>query len=161
MLISLHLLLTVGLIFEILLYSQEFIYKFENFLRMSKHSTNLIESVRFYLHCYRKLKLTFAGIAVPVVQDIHEASAIEVFKAYENGSKSLITKHSNVLQAIIIGKKSWALHLDMWSNSIAEGTLFKFELLEYFQSCGVIIPAKFMQEFNNAVVIKRNKIKTI
>lgn len=55
----------------------------------------------------------------------------------------------------MIGKKSWGLHVKMWSEGIAEGTFTKYELLQQFTDNNIKIPESLLNDFNNWVWRKR------
>jgi len=103
--------------------------------------------------------LTFCGSEVNVSFDINGVSGKECFKRFENGyykDKDIVTKHSNVVRSVIIGKKSWGLWVGEWTDGIIEGSFTKHEILNEFD--GINIPENFIIEFNNRLkqkIIKR------
>jgi len=54
----------------------------------------------------------------------------------------------------LIGKKSWGLHVKMWSEGISEGSFTKYELLDEFKRVNIIIPESLLLDFNNQIVKK-------
>ena len=121
-----------------------------------KYSDSFNESFKFYLDCYRKIGLDFSGTYNPIIKnDINGDSCKEIFKKFENGEfkfKEILTKHPNIVFGVIKGKKSWGLHVKMWSEGISEGSFRKIEVLEEFYEKNVIIPDSFMREFNESVI---------
>lgn len=69
---------------------------------------------------------------------------------YRNG-KEIITRHPNIVFGIIKGKKSWGLHVKMWSEGIREGSFTIGELLEDFVKMKVEIPQSYLKEFMNSI----------
>ena len=55
----------------------------------------------------------------------------------------------------MIGKKSWGLHVDMWSDGIVEWTFTLEEILEEFSSRNIEIPESFLQDFKNRIDKKK------
>jgi len=49
----------------------------------------------------------------------------------------------------LIGKKSWGLWLNEWTDGIVEGTFTKYEILEEFSKNGIVIPESLLTDFNN------------
>jgi hypothetical protein len=67
------------------------------------------------------------------------------------------TRHPNVLKGVIIGKKSWGLHVKMWSEGISEGLFTLDEIKENFTTFGIIIPDSLYLDLENT--IRKCKIK--
>ena len=73
---------------------------------------------------------------------------------FENGkfkNKDIITKHPNIVFGLIKGKKSWGLHVKMWSEGISEGTFRKVEIFDDFEKENVKIPESFYKEFMDSI----------
>ena len=108
--------------------------------------------------------LTFCGSEVNVSFDINGISGKECFKRFENGyykDKEIITRHSNVVRSVIIGKKSWGLWVGEWTDGIVEGSFTKHEILNEFE--GINMPENLIKEFNNRIkqkIIKRYENKS-
>ena len=121
----------------------------------TRYSDSFNESFSFYLNCYRKMDLTFSGTENPrIIFDKNGLDCREVFKLYENGiykNKHIITKHPHMVFSVIKGKKSWGLHIKMWSDGIREGSFRKQEILDDFDNKRVIIPDNFKKEFFNLI----------
>jgi hypothetical protein len=55
---------------------------------------------------------------------------------------------------VIVGKKSWGLHVKMWSEGISEGTFTKREILQQFTDYKIEIPEPFLNDFDNTIMKK-------
>jgi hypothetical protein len=66
----------------------------------------------------------------------------------------LYTRHPNIVRAIIIGKKSWGLFLNMWIDGVVEGTFRIQEFIDEFSQHGITIPDSLLQDFRNRVIKK-------
>lgn len=78
---------------------------------------------------------------------------------YYKGNTPIITCHPNIVRSVIIGKKSWGLWLNEWSDGIAEGSFTKYEILDEFEKHGIKIPESLYKDFCNRIVskvLKRN-----
>ena len=117
----------------------------------------------FFLKSYRKGILTFCGTNVEINFDITEGNGKFCFRKYDNGEyKHQIptTKHPNILQGVIIGKKSWGLFLQQWSDGIVDWTFTKEEILKQFTDYDIKIPEPLLKDFDNVIIkkkIKRNE----
>lgn len=112
----------------------------------------------FYLNVYRSGIITFCGVDVTVDFDINGSEGKYAFREFDNGrfkGRNPITKHPNILRAVIIGKKGWGLLLSEWSNGIGSGLFTKYEFYELFESNNIEIPESLINEFNNLVCKKR------
>lgn len=58
---------------------------------------------------------------------------------------------------MIIGKKSWGLFLDQWTDGISDGLFTKYEILDEFKNRDIIIPESFLLDFENRLYKKRQK----
>ena len=91
--------------------------------------------------------------------NIKEEDSKVCFKKFDNGEYSreevfttgIPTKHPNILKGVIIGKKSWGLHVKMWSEGIAEGVFTQREILEQFSEKNIEIPPPFIIDFENTI----------
>jgi len=114
---------------------------------------------------YRCEILTFCGSNVNVEFDINSDDSRFCFRRFENGEikiHSLKSCHPNILRAIIIGKKSWGLHLRMWSEGISECCFSKEEIIKQFEDKNIKIPESFLLDFENTILkckIKRNDLE--
>ena len=128
---------------------------------MKKYSDNFNEIFNFFLQSYKKGILTFCGINVDVQFDINSYEAKEVFKRYENGlypiTEKIISKHSNIVKGVIIGKKSWGLFLNEWADGIAECSFTKKEILNEFDKLNIKIPKQLLKDFENRIAQKYRK----
>jgi hypothetical protein len=137
---------------------QEKGYKDRHIRKIEKFSEPFNKIFFFFLKCYQKKLLTFAGSAVDVVFDKNSHSCREAFRRFDDGQfkyRPISTRHPNIVKAVITAKKSWGLHLKMYSEGIAEGTFTKSEILHIFESNKIELPEQFKVEFENIVIKKR------
>lgn len=126
--------------------------------KRKKYSEGFNEIFSFFLQSYKCNLLTFGGEGVDIDFDINGPNGKEVFKQYENGrykNKTIFTKHPNIVRGVIIGKKSWGLHVKMWSEGINEQCFTKYEILNDFTKCNIKIPKFLVLDFDNWVEKKR------
>jgi hypothetical protein len=112
----------------------------------------------FFLKSYRCKILDFCGVEVDVLFDVESEDGKYSFREFENGilkKHDLRSRHSNILKGVIIGKKSWGLHLKMWSEGINEWCFTKDEILQIFKDNNIDIPKSLMIEFDNLISKKR------
>lgn len=137
--------------------------------KLRKFSEGFNEIFYFFLKSYRAGILTFCGSEVKVLYNKESFEAKEGYRLFENGffkewseEKKVWSKtnpycrQNNVLQAVIIGKKSWGLHVDMWSDGIAECSFTEKEILQDFRDRNIIIPKPLLMDFYNTVDKKKN-----
>lgn len=111
----------------------------------------------FFLKSYRCGILDFCGSVVVVKQNLNGDNGKFGFRRFENGEikiDNLESRHPNVLRGVIIGKKSWGLWLDQWTDGIVEGSFTRWEILKQFDDYGIIIPEPLLQDFNNTLIKK-------
>lgn len=128
--------------------------------KRKKYSNNFNVMFNFFLQSYRKDILTFCGVHVDVDFDINAEESKYVFRSYDNGDfkfKIPITKHPNILKAVIIGKKSWGLFLQEWTDGITDGLFTKQEIFYEFEKVGITIPESLLQDFYNVLYKKFKK----
>lgn len=80
------------------------------------------------------------------------------FRKLENGlykNEIPITRHPNILKSVMIGKKSWGLWVDQWSDGIVDWTFTLEEILEEFSSRNIEIPDSFLLDFKNRIQKKK------
>lgn len=115
----------------------------------------------FFLQSYRKGLLTFCGSIVKVEFDVNESEGKYTFRKYDNGQyqlgKPIISRHPNIVKAVIVGKKSWGLWVDQWSDGIVEGTFFQRDIEQEFEDKGITIPLSLLKDFDNRIYRKRLK----
>jgi hypothetical protein len=73
---------------------------------------------------------------------------------FDNGQykgKDIVSRHPNIVKSVIVGKKSWGLWVDQWSDGIVDGDFRLQEILEEFEIKGIIIPEPLMNDFNNRI----------
>lgn len=70
----------------------------------------------------------------------------------------MVSQHPNISKGVIVGKKSWGLFLNEWTNGIAEGSFTKKEILDEFENRNIKIPEPLLIDFNNRLnqkILKR------
>lgn len=126
--------------------------------RRRRHSDEFNRIFIFFLKSYRYKILDFSGVEVKTTMNINEDDGKVCFKNYDNGEykgiESMPTRHPNILKGVIVGKKSWGLHVKMWSEGISEGTFTKRELLQQFTDKKIEIPEPFLIDFDNTILKK-------
>jgi len=125
-------------------------------------SNKLRETFYFFLKSYRAKILTFSGQNINVVFDAASPDALTCFKNYENGqykgNDEIKCRQPRLLKGVIVAKKSWGLHLDMWGDGIGfDQVSTKCEIINEFESKYINIPKKFMVEFDNTIEKYRQK----
>ena len=70
---------------------------------------------------------------------------------------SIKTRHPNIVKGVLIGKKSWGLWLNEWTDGIVEGSFTRNEILDEFTKNGISIPESLLTDFNNRLYQKRIK----
>ena len=103
---------------------------------------------------YRAGILTFCGYGVKVEFDINSDDGKFSFRKFENGEVKihyLKSCHPNITRVVIIGKKSWGLHINMWSEGIVEGCFLKYEIFKQFEDKKIKIPNSLLKDFNNRI----------
>lgn len=114
----------------------------------------------FFLQSYRKGILTFCGENMEVNFDVNGDDGKIIFKRFDNGEfkginqNKLITRHSNISKGVIVGKKSWGLWVNEWSDGISEGSFTKKEILDEFEKRNIIIPEPLLLDFENRIYKK-------
>src|SRR6478735_6105525 len=101
--------------------------------RLMKYSDNFNEMFNFFLNGYRKDILSFCGTDVIVKFNNNSDDAKFSFRLFDNGKfkgKDIESIHSNILRAVIIGKKSWGLFCREWASGIADCDFSKCEIIE-------------------------------
>lgn len=78
---------------------------------------------------------------------------------FDNGKKlkEIYTRHPNILKGVIIGKKSWGLWLNEWTDGIVEGSFTEREILNEFKIRGIKIPDSLLKDWNNNIIRKIRK----
>lgn len=117
----------------------------------------------FYLKVYRSGIINFCGDDVHIDFDVNSSDAKFAFREYDNGRfKNIkpISKHPNILRAIIIGKKGWGLWVSQWTDGIIDWTFTQEEILQEFIDKDIEIPESLMLEWNK-LIDKRKYIRNI
>lgn len=128
--------------------------------KLQKYSEKFNEIFTFFLSSYRCGILTFCGSKVNVEFDLNSDDGRFGFRRFENGETkihNLINQHPNVLRAVIIGKKSWGLHLNMWTDGIVECCFTKEEIFQQFTEKNIKIPEPFILDFEKTLLKKKTK----
>lgn len=130
----------------------------------TRYSDSFNEVFTFFLQSYRKGLLTFCGSIVNVEFDINELEGKNIFRKYDNGDyqqgKPIISKHPNIVKAVITGKKSWGLWSNTWVEGIVDWSFTKEEILNEFSSKNITIPKPLLTDFENKIFrlkLKRNE----
>lgn len=109
----------------------------------------------FFLQVYRSSICTFCGSAVKVEFDPNEDDGKFCFRKIENGEYQLgkipITRHPNILNAVLTGKKSWGLWVNEWSDGIVEWSFTEEEILKEFSDRNIKIPQPLLLDFQNRI----------
>ena len=126
--------------------------------RRRRHSDEFNKIFTFFLKSYRNKILDFSGVEVRTTMNINEDDGKVCFKKFDNGEykgmESMPCRHPNILKGVIVGKKSWGLHVKMWSEGISEGTFNKREILQQFIDKKIEIPQPFLNDFDNTILKK-------
>jgi hypothetical protein len=112
------------------------------------------------LDSYRKGLLLFCGEDVRVNFDSNGDDGKITIKKFENGEfkhTSITSRHPNIVKGVIVGKKSWGLWLDQWTDGIVEGSFRRKEILDEFEKLNIKIPEPFLIDFDNTIYIKTKK----
>ena len=112
----------------------------------------------FYLSVNRSGLITFCGVDVQVEFDVNGSDGKFGFREYDNGrfkNTLPISRHSNILKSVIIGKKGWGLWVEQWSQGIVEWTFTKEEILNEFVKRDITIPEPLMKEWDNLIQRKK------
>ena len=143
---------------RIILKKQQELLKDRHSRKLEKFSDNFNEIFIFFLKSYRKGLLNFAGSKVEVFFNYNSVSSKEGFRLYDDGYfklKDIYSKHNNILQAVIIAKKSWGLNSSMWSDGISECNFTLQEILDTFNDYKIIIPDTLLTELKNEINKKK------
>lgn len=129
--------------------------------KLKRYSDKFNEIFNFFLNSYRKKILTFCGSEVRVLFDKESPESKEIYRLYENGNyqqnKPMFSRQNNVLEAVIIAKKSWGLHVSEWTDGINEWCLTPEEVIQQFTDVGITIPEPLLKDFYNTIERKRQK----
>jgi len=130
---------------------------------MVKYSEGFIGIFSFFLKSYRVGLLNFCGSQIDVTFDKDGFDGKFTFRKFEDGffkNKNLSSKHPNIVKGVVVGKKSWGLWLNEWTDGIVEGSFTVDEILNEFKDKGIKIPTPFLKDFTNTIIKKtKRKIK--
>lgn len=107
----------------------------------------------FFLKSYRSGILEFCGSDVKVKGDSRSPESKYCFREFDNGKdiSDLVTRQPNVLRSVIIGKKSWGLWKNQWSEGVSDGLFRLHEITDEFDKRGIKIPEPLMRDFENTI----------
>lgn len=131
--------------------------------KRKKHSESFNTIFKFFLDSYRKGILLFCGEDVRVKFDKDGDDGKITIKKFENGEfkgsnvEKLKSRHSNIVRGVIIGKKSWGLWVDQWTDGIVDGSFRRKEILDEFEKLKIKIPEPFLIDFDNTIYNKTMK----
>lgn len=114
----------------------------------------------FFLKSYRSGLLDFCGSNIEVSFDPDGQDSKVSFKLFENGIMKLddlSSIHPNTLKGVIIGKKSFGLWLQQWTDGIVEGSFSEKEILNEFKIRNIEIPKSLLTDWDNVIIKKINK----
>lgn len=109
---------------------------------------------------HRKGILDFCGSNVTVQFDINGPEGKFGFRMFDNGEMkihNLVSRQPNILRSVIIGKKSWGLWVNEFSDGIVEGCFTKKEIINEFIKHGITIPEHLYIDFENRIYQKMKK----
>ena len=115
----------------------------------------------FYFKIYRSGLITFCGDIINIDFDINGSEGKYAFREYDNGrfkGMNPITRHSNILKSVIIGKKGWGLWISQWTEGIVDWTFTKEEILKEFEIRDIKIPESLMLEWDK-LILKKKQIR--
>ena len=147
---------------RIALKKQQGILKDRHSRKLERYSDNFNEMFAFFLTSYRNGLLTFAGSEVIVSFSTDAPNAKEAMKRYETGEhKQLVCRQNNVLQAVITAKKSFGLHVKMWSEGIADHDFDIQEVLDTFNEYGIKVPDCLLKGLHNEITERKIALNDI
>jgi len=104
---------------------------------------------------YRTQLITFCGSEVKVVFDVNGLDGKNCFNNYENGlykhKETIVTRHPNIVRAVITSKRGWGLWVGEWSRGISEGLFSKDDILNEFEIRNIKLPEFLLKEFDNLI----------
>jgi hypothetical protein len=133
--------------------------------KLQRYSDKFNEIFTFFLKSYRSGILTFCGSVINVEFDINGDDGKFSYRKFENGEvklHNLKSCHPNIIKSVIIGKKSWGLWLDQFTDGVVECSFTKEEILKQFEEKNIKIPEPFLIDFDNTILrkkIKRNDLE--
>jgi hypothetical protein len=113
----------------------------------------------FFLKGYRTGLLNFTGSKVEVSFNPDGDEGKFCFRQTENGdikrNEVIVTRHPNIVRAVMSGKRSFGLWIDQWSEGIVEGNFTEEEILDEFYKRGITIPESLLRDFQNRIDKKK------
>ena len=91
------------------------------------------ERTRKDFEFFRDTELDTIGsiVGVQISGNTSGKSALECWFLLDTHGKNAPCREPEVLSKAMRGKQSWNLQIKMWAESLAEGTLFQWELVDY------------------------------
>ena len=127
--------------------------------KLKRYSDGFNEMFSFFLKSYRSGILNFCGSIVNVDGNCNSSDAKFCFRKIENGEykpgEIPKTRHPNILKGVIMGKKSFGLWVDQWSDGICENSFSEQEILSEFEKLGITIPEPLLIDFRNRIDKKK------
>lgn len=130
--------------------------------KLEKFKENFLEIFNFFLNSYRRGLLTFGTEFVDVRHQLGGLSGRETFRRFEDGQYKKnppVTRHVNIVHGVIVAKKSWGLHVKMWTEGIVDCDFTIDEIVKSFEDKGIKIPEVLLKGLINEV--RRGKDKRI
>ena len=146
---------------RIALKKQQGLLKDRHSRKLEKFSDNFNEMFFFFLKSYRKGLLTFGGVGVDTVFERNGTSCRETFRRFDDGQykfKDITSRHNNIVRGVITAKKSWGLHVRLWTDGIAESDFTIDEVLSSFTDLEISVPGVLLKELQNSVMKKKQAI---
>ena len=112
----------------------------------------------FFLKCNRTKILVFCGSNVKVIFDKDGPNSKEGFRLFDDGyfkKREIVSSHPRILESVIIGKKSWGLWLNQWTDGIVDFTFTEKEILSVFEEKNITIPEPLLKDFYNTILKKK------
>jgi hypothetical protein len=114
----------------------------------------------FFLKSYRVGILDFCGSNVNVEFDLNGKDSKFCFRLFDDGQMNIYnlkSKHPNILRGVIVGKKSWGLWLNEWTDGIVETSFTINEIFNEFGKHNIEIPESLKTDFFNVLDKKWRK----
>lgn len=102
----------------------------------------------FEFFVFTPLNMVGEQIGVWVTSDQDGKTALECWYAKDTHGQVLPCREPELLSKAMRGKASWNLQIRMWAESIAEETLFQWELIDYCHGLPAWIFDATMQQAN-------------
>lgn len=127
--------------------------------KLKKYSDKFNKMFEFYLKVYRSGIITFTGSKFKIDEDKNGSDAKFAFREYDNGRFKFMnpkSRHPNILNGVISGKKGWGLWVKTWTEGIVDWTFTKEEILKEFEDHNIEIPEPLMKEWDKLIIKMKN-----